>query len=212
MGISLGSIRSLRGAQSASAQSSTRLASRLRINSAADDAAGLAVAERFRANTASLGRAQLNTADGIGLAQSAQGGLSEILNLLSEARALSVQSSPGSLVGPTRSPLDSQFQATLSDIDAIAATIGFGSFNPLSDDTLQIALASARPTRICRSCSACSGNHKNPRRDAAFERLLSGRKRRHAVELGRSQSSAQLRPGPPDPPMPSGARGPNRWL
>ncbi|MEZ7979492.1 MAG: flagellin, partial [Myxococcota bacterium] len=62
MGISLGSIRSLRGAQSASAQSSTRLASRLRINSAADDAAGLAVA------------------DGIGLAQSAQGGLSEISN------------------------------------------------------------------------------------------------------------------------------------
>jgi flagellin len=194
MGISLGSIRSLRGAQSASAQSSTRLASRLRINSAADDAAGLAVA------------------DGIELAQSAQGGLSEISNLLSEARVLSVQSSPGSLLGQTRSQLDSQFQATLSDIDAIAATIGFGSFNPLSDDTLQIALASARPTRICRSCSACSGNHKNPRRDAAFERLLSGRKRRHAVELGRSQSSAQLRPGPPDPPMPSGARGPNRWL
>jgi flagellin len=194
MGISLGSIRSLRGAQSASAQSSTRLASRLRINSAADDAAGLAVA------------------DGIELAQSAQGGLSEISNLLSEARALSVQSSPGSLLGQTRSRLDSQFQATLSDIDAIAATIGFGSFNPLSDDTLQIALASARPTRICRSCSACSRNHKNPRRYAAFERLLSGRKRRHAVELGRSQSSAQLRPGPPDPPMPSGARGPNRWL
>jgi flagellin len=194
MGISLGSIRSLRGAQSASAQSSTRLASRLRINSAADDAAGLAVA------------------DGIGLAQSAQGGLSEISNLLSEARALSVQSSPGSLLGQTRSQLDSQFQATLSDIDALAATIGFGSFNPLSDDTLQIALASARPTRICRSCSACSRNHKNPRRYAAFERLLSGRKRRHAVELGRSQSSAQLRPGPPDPPMPSGARGPNRWL
>ena len=194
MGISLGSIRSLRGAQSASAQSSTRLASRLRINSAADDAAGLAVA------------------DGIELAQSAQGGLSEISNLLSEARALSVQSSPGSLLGQIRSRLDSQFQATLSDIDAIAATIGFGSFNPLSDDTLQIALASARPTRICRSCSACSRNHKNPRRYAAFERLLSGRKRRHAVELGRSQSSAQLRPGPPDPPMPSGARGPNRWL
>jgi flagellin len=194
MGISLGSIRSLRGAQSASAQSSTRLASRLRINSAADDAAGLAVA------------------DGIELAQSAQGGLSEISNLLSEARALSVQSSPGSLLGQTRSRLDSQFQATLSDIDALAATIGFGSFNPLSDDTLQIALASARPTRICRSCSACSRNHKNPRRYAAFERLLSGRKRRHAVELGRSQSSAQLRPGPPDPPMPSGARGPNRWL
>jgi flagellin len=194
MGISLGSIRSLRGAQSASAQSSTRLASRLRINSAADDAAGLAVA------------------DGIELAQSAQGGLSEISNLLSEARALSVQSSPGSLLGQTRSRLDSQFQATLSDIDAIAATIGFGSFNLLSDDTLQIALASARPTRICRSCSACSRNHKNPRRYAAFERLLSGRKRRHAVELGRSQSSAQLRPGPPDPPMPSGARGPNRWL
>ena len=141
MGISLGAIRSLRSAENAIAKSSARLASGLRINSAADDAAGLAVSERFRADIASLGRAKLNTADGIGLAQSAQGGLSEISSLLSEARALAVQSSSGSLGGQTRSQLDTQFQAILSDIDAIAATTGFGTFNPLNDDSLQIDLA-----------------------------------------------------------------------
>lgn len=140
-GISLGAIRSLRSAESAIARSSARLASGLRINSAADDAAGLAISERFRADIASLGRAQLNTADGIGLAQSAQGGLSEISNLLSEARAIAVQSSSGALGGQTRSQLDSQFQAILEDIDAIAANTRFGTFNPLNDDTLQVALA-----------------------------------------------------------------------
>lgn len=140
-GISLGAIRSLRRAESNIARSSERLASGLRINRASDDAAGLAISERFRADIASLGRAQLNTQDGISLAQTAQGGLSEISSLLSEARALSVQSASGGLGGQTRTQLDNQFQAILSDIDAIAATTAFGSFNPLADDTLQVSLA-----------------------------------------------------------------------
>ncbi len=141
IGISLGAIRSLRLAESAVAQSSARLASGFRINSAADDPAGLAVSERLRANIASLGRAQLNTQDGISLAQVAQGGLSEISSLLSEIRALAVQSSSGALGGQTRAQLDSQFQAILSDIDAIANNTSFGSFNPLADGSLQIELA-----------------------------------------------------------------------
>jgi flagellin len=140
-GILLGAIRSLRLAESRIAQSSARLASGFRTNSAADDGAGLAISERFRADIASLGRAQLNTQDGISLAQTAQGGLSEISTLLSEARALSVQSSSGPLAGQPRSQLDEQFQSILSDIDAIAATTAFGSFNPLGDDTLQVSLA-----------------------------------------------------------------------
>jgi len=141
MGISLGAIRSLRSAESAIARSSARLASGYRINSAADDAAGLAISERFRADIASLGRAQLNTSEGIGLAQSAQGGLSEISTLLSEARAIAVQSSTGTLGGQTRAQLDTQFQAILEDIDSIAANTSFSTFNPLNDDTLQIDLA-----------------------------------------------------------------------
>ncbi|MAG30853.1 MAG: flagellin FliC [Deltaproteobacteria bacterium] len=140
-GVSLSAIRSLRGAESAIAQSSARLASGLRINRAADDAAGLAVSERFRAEIASLSRAQLNTQDGISLAQTAQGGLSEISSMLSEARALAVASSSGALGGQTRAQLDEQFQAILSDIDAIASTTTFSEFSPLDDDTLQVILA-----------------------------------------------------------------------
>lgn len=141
IGISLGAIRSLRLAESAVARSSARLASGFRINSAADDPAGLAVSERLRASIASLGRAQLNTQDGISLAQVAQGGLSEISSLLSTARALAVQSSTGSLGGQTRTQLNSQFQAILADIDAIANTTSFGAFNPLADGSLQVVLA-----------------------------------------------------------------------
>jgi len=140
MGISLNAIRSLRAAESLVARSSERLASGLRINSAADDGAGLAISERFRADIASLSRAQLNVSDGIGLAETAQSGLSEISSLLSEARALAVQSSSGTLGGQTRTQIDTQFQAILSDIDAIAATTAFGSFNPLNDASLQVNL------------------------------------------------------------------------
>lgn len=141
LGISLGAIRSLRSAESSVARSSARLASGLRINSAADDAAGLAISERFRADIASTTRAQRNTADGIGIAQVAQGGLSEISTLLSEARALAVQSSSGTLDGQTRDQIDSQFQAILADIDSIAASTTFGSFNPLANSGQQIVVA-----------------------------------------------------------------------
>jgi len=140
-GISLGAIRTLRLAESAIAQSSARLASGFRINRASDDAAGLAVSERLRASIASLGRAQLNTQDGVALAQIAQGGLAEISSLLSDARALAVQSSTGSLGGQTRDQLDTQFQAILADIDAIANNTSYSSFNPLADNSLQIVLA-----------------------------------------------------------------------
>ncbi|MFK7897654.1 MAG: flagellin [Myxococcota bacterium] len=137
-GTTLGVLRSLRSSSENVDRSRLRLASGLRINRAADDPAGLAISERFRADIASLSQASNNANDGVSLAQTAQGGLSEIANLLSEARALAVQSSSGTLGGQTRSQVDSQFQAILSDIDAIASNTGFNSFNPLADDTLQV--------------------------------------------------------------------------
>ncbi len=140
-GISYAAIRYLHQAESDVARSSARLASGHRINRAADDPAGLAVADTFRAEIASLSRAQLNTADGVGIAQVAQSALSEIANLLSDARALAVQSSTGTLGGQTRTQLNTQLQAILDDIDAIASTASFGRFKPLGDDDLQVTLA-----------------------------------------------------------------------
>lgn len=140
-GVSLGAIRSLREAERNIARSSARLASGRRINSAADDPAGLAVSERYRAEIASLNRVQLNVQDGISLAQTAQGGLSEIATLLSDARALAVQASSGSLSDPERADLDVQFQSILSDIDAISSATSFSSFDPLSDASLQVEIA-----------------------------------------------------------------------
>lgn len=140
-GISYAAIRSLHQAESDFARSSARLASGRRINRAADDPAGLAIADRLRADVASLSRAQLNTSDGVGLAQVAHSGLSEIASLLSEARALAVQSASGALGGQTRAQLDTQLQSILDDIDAIAATTRFGRIHPLDDASLQVVLA-----------------------------------------------------------------------
>ena len=141
IGISYAAIRSLHQAESDVAQSSARLASGHRINSAADDPAGLAIADHFRAEVASLSRAQLNTSDGIGLAQVAQSGLSEISSMLSEARALAVQSSSGALGGQTRAQLNTQFQSIMDDIDSIASTTSFNRLNPLANGSLQVKLA-----------------------------------------------------------------------
>ncbi len=137
-GITLGILRSLRDSSERVDRSLLRLSTGLRINRASDDPAGLAISERFRADIASLSQARRNAGDGMSLAQTAQGGLSEISNLLSEARALAVQSSSGTIGGQTRSQIDSQFQAILSDIDAIASNTSFNGFNTLADDTLQV--------------------------------------------------------------------------
>ena len=73
-----------------------RLSTGLRIAVAADDAAGLAISERLRAQIRSLGQAQRNTNDGISLVQTAEGSLNEVSSILTRLRELAIQSSNGS--------------------------------------------------------------------------------------------------------------------
>lgn len=139
--ITQAAIRSLRMAETGIARSGARLASGLRINRAADDAAGLAISERFRADIASLSRARLNIADGQGLAQTAQSGLSEISGLISQARVIALESSSGALGGSTRPQLDSEFQSILAEIDAISSTTRLGTISPLAGLSESVVLA-----------------------------------------------------------------------
>ncbi len=90
--MSLNSQRSLMNTQSTMATSLQRLSSGLRINSAKDDAAGLAIAERFTAQIRGLQQANRNANDGISMLQTAEGALDEVGNMLQRMRELTVQS------------------------------------------------------------------------------------------------------------------------
>jgi len=115
-----------------------RLSSGLRIASASDDAAGLAVSERMRAQIRSFTVAGRNAQDGVSLAQTAEGSLQETSNNLSRMRELAVQSSNGTLSTTDRAALDVEFQALSSEIDRVATQTTFNGVNLLDGSTANV--------------------------------------------------------------------------
>jgi flagellin len=109
-----------------------RLSSGLRINRAADDAAGLAIAEGFRSQVLGTSVAQRNSQDGISLVQTAEGSLSETTNILQRIRELSVQSANGTLSTDNRLAINTEVQQLLTQIDDIALRTEFNGVRVLS--------------------------------------------------------------------------------
>lgn len=103
----------------------SKLSSGLRINKAADDAAGLAVSENLRAQVRGLNQAVRNTNDGVSIIQTAEGSLNEITNNLSRLRELAVQSSSGTLQNTERGYINSEAQAILSEINRLSNVTEF---------------------------------------------------------------------------------------
>lgn len=97
-----------------------RLASGLRIASAADDAAGLGISERMRSQIRSFGQASRNAQDGISLTQTAEGALNESGSNLSRMRELAIQASNGTLNTADRATINAEFTALASEITRIA--------------------------------------------------------------------------------------------
>ena len=108
-----------------------RLATGLRISSAADDAAGLAISERLRSQIRSLDQAKRNAQDGISLVQTGEGALAEVGNILLRLRELSVQSANGSVSTTDRATLDEEFQQLVDEIDRIARATEFNGIKLL---------------------------------------------------------------------------------
>jgi flagellin len=137
-----------------------RLASGLRINRAADDAAGLAIAEGFRSVIRGVAVAQRNSQDGISLVQTAEGALSETTNILQRIRELAVQSSNGTQSDNNRAALDAEVQQLLQQIDDIALDTEFNGLRVLSSAqtiTLQ-AGAQAGQTLLVNVTGATTGD------------------------------------------------------
>jgi flagellin len=123
---SLNAQRSLNGSQNALATSFERLSSGLRINSARDDAAGLAISDRLTSQIRGLNQAVRNANDGISLAQTAEGALQETTNLLQRIRELSIQSANGSNADADRAALQGEVSQLQAEITRIADTTSFG--------------------------------------------------------------------------------------
>lgn len=102
-----------------------RLSSGLRINSAKDDAAGLAISMKLTAHVRSLNQAVRNAQDGISVVQTAEGGMNEVHNILTRMRELAQQASTGLLSSSDRTALDNEFQDLKSEITRISDTTEF---------------------------------------------------------------------------------------
>jgi flagellin len=159
---SLNSQRNLTNSQASLATSLQRLSSGLRINSAKDDAAGLAISERFTSQIRGNTAAARNANDGISLAQTAEGGLSTAGDLLQRIRELAVQSANGTNSDSDRKSIQGEVSALSSELDRVANTTQFNGQNVLdgsltstqfqvganSNQTINVGVSSAKASDI----------------------------------------------------------------
>src|SRR5438105_15369319 len=108
-------------------QALARLSSGQRINSAADDAAGLAIATRLGVQVRLFNQAIRNADDGVALAQTAEGALGEITNIVTRIKELAVQSANSTNSASDRASLDQEVQAQIAEVTRIATQTKFGN-------------------------------------------------------------------------------------
>src|ERR1700735_3929678 len=121
----------LNGSQSLLSQSLTRLSSGLRINSAADDAAGLAISQQFTTQVNGTNQAINNANDAVSESQTAAGALTTIVNNLQSIRTLAVEAANGSNSASDRAALNNQVQQQIAEITQIAQQTTFNGTNVL---------------------------------------------------------------------------------
>ncbi len=112
-----------------------RLASGNRITEAGDDAAGLSISENLRAQIRSMTQAERNANDGISFVQVAEGGLSEVGNILIRMRELAVQASSDTVGDRERGFIDQEIQSLIGEVDRIANVTNFNGINLLNGES-----------------------------------------------------------------------------
>lgn len=117
-----------------------RLSTGLRINSAKDDAAGLAIAQKMTADVRGLGVAMRNANDGISMAQTAESAMGEVTNMLQRMRELAVQSANGTLTGTDRQALQAEVKQLVGEIDNIGVRTNFNGQKLLDGSARNVKL------------------------------------------------------------------------
>jgi len=123
--------QNLNGSQSALSQAITRLSSGKRINSAADDAAGLAISTRMQSQINGLNQGVSNANDGVSMIQTASSALSSLTSSLQRIRQLAVQASTGSLSSSDQAALQKEVSAQISEVNRIASQTTYNGTNIL---------------------------------------------------------------------------------
>ena len=134
-------------------QSMQRLSSGLRINSAADDAAGMAISESMQANIGSMTQAVQNANDGISMTETAEGALNETSTLLINMRQLATQASNGTMSASDLSNIQVEFSALQSEISRVSNVTSFNGLNLLNGSlsggtTLQIGAGNTADDKL----------------------------------------------------------------
>jgi flagellin len=124
--------RNLVGTSDKLGKSMERLSSGYRINRAADDAAGLAISERLRAQVKGIGQAQRNAQDAVSLVQTAEGSLDEVHSMLQRARELAVQYKNGSLSETDQKAIQSEINQLASEVERIGTSSEFNGIKLLN--------------------------------------------------------------------------------
>jgi flagellin len=137
-----------------------RLSSGFRINSAKDDAAGLAISESLKSQIRSFTVAERNAGDGISMAQTAEGALGEVHSILGRMRELAVQASNGSLTSTDRGFLQTEFGSLQSEITRIQGSARFNGRQLVSSTaetiTLQVGLDNTSSDQIAVTLGGAS--------------------------------------------------------
>lgn len=176
-------------AQKNSDTSASRLSSGRRINSAKDDAAGLSISDGMNSQIRGLNQAMRNANDGISLAQTADGALSESTNILQRMRELAVQSSNGIYNASDRKSINNEFSQLQSELDRIAGTTAFNGKNVLdgslesgtnfqiganSQDSINVSLSGATQEDLgTESLNVLTGENAQDAIEAIDEALAS---------------------------------------
>lgn len=135
----LRSAEAMRQAENQMGDAMERLSTGLRINSAADDAAGSAIASKMEAQTRSLGVAIRNANDAISMTQTAEGALGEVENILQRMRELAVQGGNNTLNASDRAQIQSELDALSAEIDAISSATNFNGINLLDGSNASLS-------------------------------------------------------------------------
>jgi flagellin len=120
-----------------------QLSSGSKINSGADDAAGLAIANGLQANTTALTQSASNASNGVGALQVADGALSQVTTLLNRAVTLSTEAATGTVSSAQRGSLDAEFTSIKAEIDQIGTTTSFNGTSVFTATTTSIFLSDA---------------------------------------------------------------------
>ncbi|WP_265821971.1 flagellin N-terminal helical domain-containing protein [Geovibrio ferrireducens] len=156
---SLTAQRYLGQTNNAVAKSLERLSSGLRINSASDDASGLAISEKLRGQISGLKRASLNAQDGISLLQTAEGGLQNIQDMLQRMRELAVQAGNGVYTTNDRAEIQKEVDQLKEEINRIASSTEFNTKKLLNGDATALWSSDSSDLSVIVKSAVAEGNY-----------------------------------------------------